>query len=266
MDDALLEGATLDRIGVATRQLPVRTLPSPRRWWQLPDGVEIPRREVESYSSLAKLFDAPHGYVLRYAAKLRPGRVQDLSEGNRLYGNLAHRLFERYFSENVLWELLDTAARRAWFAQALPLLIEAEAAVLLEPGRGVEKQRVATTLERALVALIDHLRSADDRRGATGAACAGAVQVDRNRRRHRSDADGSTRPRHRARRQVGQRKIPNANSFEPIGTSSLRRTHTCAARNTVCRIRPISSSRSGHVLAQDAAVFPDAVVCAADEW
>ncbi|MCX7064795.1 MAG: hypothetical protein NT024_09640, partial [Proteobacteria bacterium] len=43
---------------------------------------------------------------------------------------------------------------------ALPALIEAEGAVLLEPGRGVDKQRVGNTLERALGALLDHLHSA----------------------------------------------------------------------------------------------------------
>ena len=162
IDDSLLNGsAPASAIGIATRPLPVRTLTSAKRWWQLPNDIEIPRRSVESYSSLSKLFDWPHGYVLRYAANLRPGRAQDIADGNRLYGNLAHRLFERYFNENLLWALLDAEGRRAWFAKELPALIETEAALLLEPGRGVEKQRVSTTLERALVSLIDHLKSAN---------------------------------------------------------------------------------------------------------
>ena len=161
IDDSLLNGAPPGALGIATRPLPVRTLTSAKRWWQLPNDIEIPRRSVESYSSLSKLFDWPHGYVLRYAANLRPGRAQDIADGNRLYGNLAHRLFERYFNENLLWALLDAEGRRAWFAKELPALIETEAALLLEPGRGVEKQRVSTTLERALVSLIDHLKSAN---------------------------------------------------------------------------------------------------------
>ena len=160
-DAALLNGDTLEAAGVPTRTVAVQPLAAPRRWWQLPREVRIPRREVESYSSLAKLIDWPHGYVLRYAARLRAGRAQDLADGNRLYGNLAHRLLERYFNDNPLWAMLDAQGLREWFAGELPQLIESEAAVLLEPGRGVDKQRVTTTLERALVALVEHLRGAD---------------------------------------------------------------------------------------------------------
>ena len=160
VDDALLNGAAMPGIGVASRPLAINALPAPRRWWTLPDDAKIPRREVESYSSLSKLFDWPHGYVLRYAARLRPGRAQDLADGPRLYGNLAHGLFERFFNDNPLWAMLDAQGVRGWFAKDLPALIETEGAVLLEPGRGVDKQRVGTTLERALVALIEHLRGA----------------------------------------------------------------------------------------------------------
>jgi ATP-dependent helicase/nuclease subunit B len=160
VDAALLHGAMATQIGIPTRSLPEQRLPAPRRWWQLPADVAIPRRDVESYSSLAKLFDYPHGYVLRYQARLKAGRAQELVDGNRLYGNLAHALFERFFTENPLWPMQDAAAVQAWFAATLPVLLEAEGAVLLEPGRGVDKQQVTTTLERALVALLEHLHDA----------------------------------------------------------------------------------------------------------
>jgi hypothetical protein len=42
----------------------------------------------------------------------------------------------------------------------LPRLIREEGATLLEAGRGVDHQRVVTTLERALVRLVEHLRDA----------------------------------------------------------------------------------------------------------
>ena len=170
VDDALLNGGSRDGkssngesladIGMPSRPLSLQALPAPRRWWQLPKDVTIPRRALESYSSLSKLFDWPHGYVLRYCANLRAGRAQDLSDGNRLYGNLAHRLFERFFDDHPLWAMLDAQRVRAWLGAELPALIEAEAAVLLEPGRGVDRQRIGTTLARALTELLDHLRSA----------------------------------------------------------------------------------------------------------
>ena len=58
IDAALLNGSP-QGCGLPTRTLQQRRLPVPRRWWQLPDGVAIARRAVESYSSLAKLFDYP---------------------------------------------------------------------------------------------------------------------------------------------------------------------------------------------------------------
>ncbi len=160
IDDALLNGETLPDVGIETRTLPVNPLPAPRRWWRLPHDVSIPSRDVESYSSLSKLFDWPHGYVLRYAARLRTGRAQDLADDNRLYGNLAHGLFERFFNENPLWAMLDESAIWGWLSSELPHLIETEGAMLLEAGRGVDAQHISGTLERALIALIEHLRSA----------------------------------------------------------------------------------------------------------
>jgi RecB family exonuclease len=160
IDAALLDGAA-QSCGLPTRQLQQRRLPAPRRWWQLPDDAVVARRDVESYSSLAKLFDYPHGYVLRYPARLNAGRAMELVGDNRLYGNLAHALFERFFDDNALWQMLAPADIREWFAATLPLLLEAEGALLLEPGRGVDKQQLETTLERALQALLEHLRAAD---------------------------------------------------------------------------------------------------------
>jgi len=262
IDDALLNGVSPGAIGVATRPLPVRALTRAKRWWQLPDDVEIPRRPIESYSSLSKLFDWPHGYVLRYAANLRPGRAQDVADGNRLYGNLAHRLFERYFNENVLWALLDAEGRRAWFASELPTLIETEAALLLEPGRGVEKQRVSTTLERALVSLIDHLRSAD----------VVSVQPELHAEapfksiRIGGDIDLLLTDR-RGRESVLDIKW-GAEKFRGDQLRANRHVQLAAyaylRRTKRFPYQAFFIIESGHILAQDASVFPDATVYAPD--
>ncbi len=262
IDDALLSGTSSDAIGVATRKLPVRTLTNPKRWWQLPDDAEIPRRPTESYSSLSKLFDWPHGYVLRYAANLRLGRAQDIADGNRLYGNLAHRLFERYFNENVLWALLDAQGRRDWFAEVLPALMETEAALLLEPGRGVEKQRVTTTLERALVSLIDHLKSAD----------VVSVQPELHAEapfksiRIGGDIDLLlTDPRGR---EIVLDIKWGAEKFRGDQLRANRHvqlaTYAYLRRAKRFPYQAFFIIESGHILAQDASVFPDATVYAPD--
>lgn len=153
-------GATLQPLGIRTRELPLRQLRAPRRWWSLPVEFPVAPRETESYSSLAKLCDYPHEWVLQYAARLRAGRAAAVMDGTRLLGNLGHRLFEEFFSTQVDWRNMPDKAVRDWVRSKLPGIVEREGAVLLGHGRGVDRQRVAATLERALVRLLEHLRSA----------------------------------------------------------------------------------------------------------
>ncbi len=161
IEPVLLEGGqTLEPLGIRTRELPLRHLRAPRRWWSLPPEFPVAPREVESYSSLAKLCDYPHGWVLQYAARLRAGRAAAVMDGTRLFGNLGHRLFEEFFRTRADWPTLPDEAVLAWVRSELPGIIEREGAVLLGHGRGVDHQRVAATLERALVRLLAHLRSA----------------------------------------------------------------------------------------------------------
>ena len=76
IEPVLLEGGqTLQPLGIRTRELPLRRLRAPRRWWSLPAEYPIAPRDVESYSSLSKLCDYPHEWVLQYAARLRAGRA-----------------------------------------------------------------------------------------------------------------------------------------------------------------------------------------------
>ena len=164
VDEALLEGrAPLPVLELAARPLPVRSLPVPRRWWRLPDDTRLEPRETESYSSLVKLSDYPHEWVLRYSARLRPGRASEVSDQALLYGNLGHRLLEVFFSEQLHWRELGDAAVSEWLDARLAQLLQEEGAVLLEPGRGVDRQQVITTLERALHRLLAHLLAADIR-------------------------------------------------------------------------------------------------------
>ena len=161
IEPVLLAGGTiLQPLDIRTRELPLRHLRAPRRWWSLPAKYPVAPRDVESYSSLSKLCDYPHEWVLQYAARLRAGRAATVMDGTRLLGNLGHRLFEEFFSTRDDWRNMPDKAVLAWVRSKLPGIVEREGAVLLGHGRGVDRRRVATTLERALVRLLAHLRSA----------------------------------------------------------------------------------------------------------
>ena len=159
LDSALLRGgsALQDSLNIERRALSPKPLPTPRRWWRT--GLPVPARPRESYSSLEKLIHYPYQWVLRYPAALRSGRAEDLADHGRLYGNLAHRLFERFFAD-AAWRARSDAEVRAWAAANVADLVRHEGAVLLEPGRGIDYHAFATTLDRAITALLEHLRSA----------------------------------------------------------------------------------------------------------
>jgi RecB family exonuclease len=158
----LLDGQPrLPALDFDVRELAVRPLPQRRNHWQLPAVVSIGQRDVESYSSLDKLFYHPHIWVLDYVARLRPGRAADLPDGPLLYGKLAHSLFERFFGERRDWPSMTPADVERWLAGAMPRTITESGAVLAELGRGVDHQRVIAQLERALPELISQFKAAD---------------------------------------------------------------------------------------------------------
>lgn len=183
LDEGLLEGnATAAKaLAIAMPPLPTRPLPAKRRWWRL--GRRLPRRETESYSSLAAACYHPHQWLLRYHARLRGSRIADVADEALLFGSLAHRLFERFFQDHDRhprhWRQLPADALEQWLRTNLPDLVEKEGAVLLAPGRGVDKQRVSTQLEQGLARLLTHLRAA------------GVVAVESERDLQRPFSDGA---------------------------------------------------------------------------
>ena len=160
LDDGLLQGKgdAATALAIAMPPLATKLLPPKRRWWHL--ERPLPARDPESYSSLAKAYYHPHEWVLGYHARLRGSRIAGVADGPLLFGSLAHRLFERFFKAHEAWPQLGEAEIRRWLAATIADLIEREGAVLLERGRGVDRQRVATVLERALLQLLSHLRNA----------------------------------------------------------------------------------------------------------
>jgi hypothetical protein len=138
-----------------------RPLPAKHRWWQLPSGTAIPKRRQESYSSLEQFVYSPYQWLLRYPARLRPGALASLSEGNLLKGNLAHRMFEEFFAEHTDIPTIDPAAIAPWVdANSYPLL-EREGATLLEQGQQAICERLIVQVKDALESLVAQLQQAD---------------------------------------------------------------------------------------------------------
>lgn len=136
-----------------------RSLPVPRRWWQLPEGITIPRRATESFSSLSVQVENPSKWVLAYAAKLQPPAILTLADGPTLSGKLLHRLFEYYFTGDQ-WGNHDETATEQWFDKRFESLIDEEGLTLRLAGRQAELARLRDKAKIALKEMISHLRGA----------------------------------------------------------------------------------------------------------
>ena len=267
LDEALLrDGAgALPQLGVATPVLPVRPPQPPRRWWSLPSHVALPARAVESYTSLSKLYDYPHEWVLRYLAQLRPGRAANIHDRGLLYGNLAHRLFERFFDAHPGrsdWNGLSQAALYDWLDSNLARLFESEGAVLLQRGRGGDRQYVADRIERGLASLLRHLHDAgiervrsevpQEARHATS-EIRGTIDLlltDTAGRRIVVDVKWGSEPYRQREMQAG-RHLQLATYAWLHRSAEGRNDWPCPAYYIVT---------TGNIVAPDRSVFPDAVV------
>lgn len=135
-------------------------LPRAKRWWVLNQEVGIPKRNSESYSSLDKYVHSPYEWLLRYAARIHPGTLSAMSEGNLLLGNLAHRCFEQFFEQHEDIGTLKPKSVEKWVNQSLPQLLSMEGASLLMLGQHAECQQFISRTREALAALISHLQQA----------------------------------------------------------------------------------------------------------
>jgi hypothetical protein len=152
---------TAQQLDIATRPLTPRTLPPKVRWWQLPESVSLPVRDTESYSSLDAYINSPYQWLLKYAARIRPGSLANVSDGNLLKGNLAHRLYEEYFNAHADIGSIQTSAIANWVDEHVRTLLEREGAVLLEAGRQAECERFITQVQDSLITLVEHLQFAE---------------------------------------------------------------------------------------------------------
>lgn len=267
LDGALLrdEVDALPHVSVSTPALPVRPPEPPRRWWSLPPHVALPAREVESYTSLSKLHDYPHEWVLRYLAELRPGRAANIHDRGLLYGNLAHRLFERFFDAHPTrsdWGALPDSALQDWLDSNLHELFVAEGAVLLQRGRGGDRQYVADRIERGLAGLLRHLGGAGIERvrsevpqeaGHSAFELRGTIDLlltDAAGRRVVVDVKWGSEPYRQREMQAGRH----------LQLATYAWLHRSAEGRNDWPYPAYYIVTTGNVIAPDRSVFPDAVV------
>ena len=104
---------------------------------------------------------SPYQWLLRYAGGISAGSLVSVSDGNRLKGNLSHRIMQQYFEANPRPAAHDNREIAEWIDRELPELLAREGALLLEPGRQAECQRFIVQTRDALITLVEHLRAAD---------------------------------------------------------------------------------------------------------
>jgi RecB family exonuclease len=160
VEEAIQSGRKLAGFPVKGLGLEFKPLPALKRWWSLSDGSLLGPRKEESFSSLDAFIKSPYQWVLKYKARLEAGRMAELPSGNLLNGSLVHRLIEDFFEEHPHWLKLRDTELGDWLERRMALLIEQEGAVLLGPGRAMEREAFQSTTRRAFSALIAGLKGA----------------------------------------------------------------------------------------------------------
>jgi hypothetical protein len=135
-------------------------LPEAKRWWLLPEGTPLPRREHESYSSLELFLFNPYQWLLRYPAGLKASNLLSVSDGFLLDGQLAHAVVENFFALPDPLEMSEELVLK-WFDSNFHHVIETQGAVLLMDGRRSDYEGLRYRLRRALTRLLAQMKAAD---------------------------------------------------------------------------------------------------------
>jgi len=154
------EPSTAEILGIPLQPLEHRTLPGKSRWWQLDEKIKLDKREFESFSSLDAFINSPYQWLLNYAARIRPGSLGTIKDGNLLKGNIAHRLYEEFFNAHPKIAQIKISEVAGWVDENILSLLEKEGALLLEAGRQAECEQLITQLQYSLEVLTTHLQQA----------------------------------------------------------------------------------------------------------
>ncbi|MEO1261066.1 MAG: PD-(D/E)XK nuclease family protein [Bacteroidota bacterium] len=133
-----------------------RQLGAPKPFIQVKDTDSM-ERESESLTSLESLFYFPYQWFFRYKIKLTKSAILSVVKDQALLGNLAHRVFERLFKKEEIFDF-DKIALDEWITAETQKLLRREGAVLLMYGREPERIAFINKLKYAAWSLVSHIR------------------------------------------------------------------------------------------------------------
>lgn len=138
-----IAGRTLHRRRGKSIQLPVE-----RPIWKITPGLSL--GEKESPTSVERLLGCQLNWLLRHKARIRPGNLLTMAEGEQLAGNLAHAIFSTLFTQlpKEQWHYVGQKAEEL-FDDLCPKV----AASLLLPGKSLERLK----LRKAISEGAEHL-------------------------------------------------------------------------------------------------------------
>ena len=119
---------------------------------------ELPERSDESFTSLESLFYYPYKYVFQYKFGLYKAKSLEIISEKRLYGNLAHRLFEQLIKNTDHWHK-EEATIKQWVEESLPVLFEQEGATLLQYGKEPERTVLSRKLTLGLLKFVKIMKN-----------------------------------------------------------------------------------------------------------
>ena len=120
--------------------------------------LELPERKDESFTSLESLFYYPYKYVFQYKLGLYKAKSLEIIGEKRLYGNLAHRLFEQLIKDTDYWYKEDIIIQQ-WIEESLPVLFEQEGATMLQYGKEPERSVLSRKLTQGLLKFVKLMKN-----------------------------------------------------------------------------------------------------------
>ncbi len=119
---------------------------------------ELPERKDESFTSLESLFYYPHKYVFQYKLGLYKAKSLEIIGDKRLYGNLAHRLFEQLIKDTDYWYKEEIIIQQ-WIEESLPVLFEQEGATMLQYGKEPERSVLSRKLTQGVLKFVKIMKN-----------------------------------------------------------------------------------------------------------
>ena len=129
---------------------------SPQAFLQI-DGIEKLNRDSESLTSLESLFYYPYQWFFKYNIKLTKSTILSVVKDQTLMGNLAHRIFEKLFKNESLFDF-EKKELDQWITDESMKMMQKEGAVLLMYGKEPERIAFINKLKYASWSLLSHIR------------------------------------------------------------------------------------------------------------